>query len=78
MSFMNEGVIGIEQAVSVVLGSNIGTCVTTVMAAVSGGYAARQTAGAHVVFNILGVLLVFPSCLHQQVLRSACLMIPRR
>lgn len=60
MSFMNKGVIGIEQAVSVVLGSNIGTCVTAVMAAVSGGYAARQTAGAHVVFNILGVLLVFP------------------
>ncbi|MCY8836923.1 Na/Pi symporter [Bacillus atrophaeus] len=60
MSFMNEGVIGLEQAMSVVLGSNIGTCITAVMAAVSGGYAAKQTAYAHVLFNVLGVMIVFP------------------
>lgn len=60
MSFMNEGVIGLTQAMSVVLGSNIGTCITAVMAAVSGGYAAKQTACAHVLFNIIGVAIVFP------------------
>lgn len=60
MSFMNEGIIGLTQAMSVVLGSNIGTCITAVMAAVSGGYAAKQTAYAHVVFNVLGVALVLP------------------
>ncbi|WP_369888230.1 Na/Pi symporter [Bacillus halotolerans] len=60
MSFMNEGVIGLAQAMSVVLGSNIGTCITAVMAAVSGGYAAKQTACAHVLFNIIGVAIVFP------------------
>lgn len=60
MSFMNEGIIGLTQAMSVVLGSNIGTCITAVMAAVFGGYAAKQTAYAHVVFNVLGVALVLP------------------
>lgn len=60
MSFMNEGVIGLTQAMSVVLGSNIGTCITAVMAAVSGGYAAKQTACAHVLFNVIGVAIVFP------------------
>lgn len=57
---MNEGVIGLTQAMSVVLGSNIGTCITAVMAAVSGGYAAKQTACAHVLFNVIGVAIVFP------------------
>ncbi|WP_144532436.1 Na/Pi symporter [Bacillus pumilus] len=60
MGFMNEGTVGLQEGISFVLGSNIGTCITAVMAAISGGYAARQTAYAHVLFNVLGVLLCLP------------------
>ncbi|MGE6629251.1 Na/Pi symporter [Bacillus sp. NPDC077027] len=60
MGFMNEGTVALREGISFVLGSNIGTCITAVMAAISGGYAARQTAYAHVVFNIIGVMLCLP------------------
>ncbi|ATH92450.1 Na/Pi symporter [Bacillus glycinifermentans] len=61
MSFMDQGVIGLTEAMSVVLGSNIGTCITAVMASVKGGTAARQTAYAHVVFNLIGAAAVYPA-----------------
>ncbi|BBP90826.1 hypothetical protein BsIDN1_44440 [Bacillus safensis] len=54
MGFMNEGTVALQEGISFVLGSNIGTCITAVMAAISGGYAARQTAYAHVVFMCSG------------------------
>ncbi|WP_353855190.1 Na/Pi symporter [Bacillus sp. Bos-x628] len=60
MGFMNEGTVALQEGISFVLGSNIGTCITAVMASISGGYAARQTAYAHVVFNVIGVLLCLP------------------
>ncbi|SCA86822.1 Na/Pi cotransporter II-related [Bacillus glycinifermentans] len=61
MSFMDQGVIGLTEAMSVVLGSNIGTCITAVMASVKGGTAARQTAYAHVVFNLIGAAAAYPA-----------------
>ncbi|OLP65533.1 hypothetical protein BACPU_16210 [Bacillus pumilus] len=60
MGFMNEGTVALQEGISFVLGSNVGTCITAVMAAISGGFAARQTAYAHVVFNVLGVVLCLP------------------
>ncbi|MDM5298796.1 Na/Pi symporter [Bacillus pumilus] len=60
MGFMNEGTVALQEGISFVLGSNVGTCITAVMAAISGGFAARQTAFAHVVFNVLGVVLCLP------------------
>ncbi|MCY9216951.1 Na/Pi symporter, partial [Bacillus haynesii] len=60
MSFMDQGVVGLTGAMSVVLGSNIGTCITAVMASFKGGAAARQTAYAHVLFNVIGVAAVYP------------------
>jgi len=59
MSFMDQGVVGLTEAMSVVLGSN-GTCITAVMASFKGGAAARQTAYAHVLFNVIGVAAVYP------------------
>ncbi|WP_321826908.1 Na/Pi symporter [Bacillus paralicheniformis] len=60
MSFMDQGVVGLTEAMSVVLGSNIGTCITAVMASFKCGAAARQTAYAHVLFNVIGVAAVYP------------------
>ncbi|ALC81673.1 MULTISPECIES: Na/Pi symporter [Bacillus] len=60
MGLMNGGVFQLINAFAVVLGSNVGTCITAVMASARGGQAARQTSLTHVLFNVAGVLLAFP------------------
>ena len=61
------GLIGLDSAVYVVLGQNIGTCITAILAAIGTNANSRRTAGIHLMFNILGtmiylaVLAVFPS-----------------
>lgn len=51
------GTIPMVGAVAIVLGSNIGTTITAVLAAIGGSVAAKRTATAHVIFNVLGSLL---------------------
>jgi phosphate:Na+ symporter len=61
------GLIGLDSAVYVVLGQNIGTCITAILAAIGTSANSKRTAGIHLMFNIfgtviyLGVLAVFPS-----------------
>jgi phosphate:Na+ symporter len=50
-----EGLITLESGVALVMGANVGTCVTAVLSAVGRPRAAVQAAGVHVVFNVLGV-----------------------
>lgn len=59
MSFMNEGIIGLIQVMSVVFGLNIGICIIVVMVVVFGGYVVKQIVYVYVVFNVLGVVFVF-------------------
>ena len=47
-------------AAGMVLGSNIGTCVTALLAASGRGREARRLAIFHLMFNILGVAWLFP------------------
>src|SRR5207249_5570200 len=47
-------------AVAVVLGANIGTCVTALTASIGAGAEAKRVAVAHIAFKLLGVALVFP------------------
>lgn len=57
-----QGWIPYELAAAMILGENIGTTITANLAALMGNYKARQTARAHLLFNIFGViwmLLVF-------------------
>ena len=51
------GMIPMVGAVAIVLGSNIGTTVTAILAAIGGSTAAKRTATVHVIFNVLGSLL---------------------
>ena len=51
------GAIPLIGAVAIVFGSNIGTTVTAIFASIGGSVAAKRTAAAHVLFNILGSLL---------------------
>jgi phosphate:Na+ symporter len=51
-----KGWIPFEAAAAMVLGENIGTTITANIAAMVGNFRAKQTAIAHLVFNVLGVL----------------------
>lgn len=52
-----QGLIGIRGAVFVIYGQNIGTCITSVLAALGAGKNAKRTALCHVLFNVLGTIL---------------------
>ena len=49
-----DGLISLETAIAIVLGANIGTCVTALLAAIGKGSEAFRTAMVHVVVNVLG------------------------
>ncbi|AMA72338.1 MULTISPECIES: Na/Pi cotransporter family protein [Aneurinibacillus] len=60
MGFMNENILSLGMGIAIILGSNIGTCITAVLAAIGGNAAAKQVAWVHVFLNIAGVLLFLP------------------
>ena len=50
----NSGIIPFSSAVFVLFGSNIGTCITAVLAAIGTSRNARRTTIIHLMFNIIG------------------------
>lgn len=60
----SKGWISFDMAAALVLGSNIGTCITPLIAAVSGNIWAKRAAMGHLMFNVLGsvwvLLLYYP------------------
>ncbi|NLM75493.1 MAG: Na/Pi cotransporter family protein [Clostridiaceae bacterium] len=54
------GLIDLKSAVFVVLGQNIGTCVTAILSAIGANTAAKRAAGIHLVFNIIGSIVYIP------------------
>ncbi len=62
----SQGWISFSLGCAIILGGNIGTTITPVLASLSGNLAAKRTAMGHVLFNVLGsivVLLIFmPFC----------------
>jgi phosphate:Na+ symporter len=53
----SQGLLTLETGIALVLGSNIGTCVTAFISAVGKPREAMQAATAHILFNTLGVIL---------------------
>ena len=51
-----QGWIPFELAAAMVLGENVGTTITANLAALVANYKAKQTARAHLIFNLIGVL----------------------
>jgi phosphate:Na+ symporter len=54
-----QGLITLPAGIAVVLGANIGTCVTALFAAIGRPREAVRAAAVHVIFNIAGVILWF-------------------
>lgn len=55
--FASQGLISLESGIGLILGANIGTCVTAFASALGRPREALQAAWAHVIFNVAGVLL---------------------
>lgn len=51
-----KGWISFDLACAVVLGSNIGTTITPILASMSGNVAAKRTAMGHLLFNLFGIV----------------------
>ena len=68
------GAIPLIGAVAIVFGDNIGTTVTAIFASIGGSVAAKRTALAHVLFNIIGslvfMLLIIPYAAFIQLLED--------
>ncbi len=58
MILCSSGVLPIYQGIALVLGENIGTTVTSNLAALSANTQARRAAFAHMFFNVFGVLWI--------------------
>jgi phosphate:Na+ symporter len=58
IALASQGLIGYVGAVSLVLGDNIGTTITAILASIGTSYNAKRAAVAHSLFNLLGVIWV--------------------
>ncbi len=59
----NSGVIGLDSAVYVLFGQNIGTCITAVLAAIGTSRNAKRTTIIHLMFNLIGTTVFTTFCL---------------
>jgi phosphate:Na+ symporter len=58
IALASQGVIGFETAAALVLGENIGTTITAMLASIGTGTNAKRAAYFHVIFNLLGTFVV--------------------
>nr|WP_090776006.1 Na/Pi cotransporter family protein [Shouchella lonarensis] len=53
-----QGAIGLQAALPVLIGDNIGTTITAILVSIGATVAARRAALTHVMFNVLGAILI--------------------
>ena len=59
----SSGLIGLSNAVFVLFGQNIGTCITAVLASIGTSRGAKRTTIIHLMFNIIGTIVFTTVCL---------------
>lgn len=55
--FYQQDLISLNAAIPVLLGDNIGTTITAILASLAGSIAAKRAALVHVIFNLIGVII---------------------
>ncbi|NLT95025.1 MAG: Na/Pi cotransporter family protein [Clostridia bacterium] len=55
-----NGHLDLITSTAIILGSNVGTCFTAVLASIGASVNGKRVAAAHVVLNVLGVILLYP------------------
>lgn len=59
MVLFNNGIIGFRGAVALILGDNIGTCITAQVGSIGTSINARRTAWAHTLYNLAGSAIAY-------------------
>ncbi len=57
IAMASQGLLGLDAALPIILGDNIGTTITAVLASIGTNRHAKQAATAHVLFNLFGVII---------------------
>lgn len=57
---VQQGVLGVDGAVAILLGANIGTCFTALIAVIPMAAAARRAALSYLLFSVTGALVFLP------------------
>jgi len=57
---LGGGIITLETAFPIILGANIGTTITALLAALTGTQAGLTIALVHLLFNISGIVMIYP------------------
>lgn len=60
MGFLTADMLSIEAGIAIMLGSNIGTCITSYLASIGADKEAKLCAYAHIWLNIGGAVLFYP------------------
>ena len=58
LALASVGLLDLRGAIPLILGDNIGTCITAILASIGTTISAKRTAIAHLVFNVLGTVIV--------------------
>ncbi|MBO4798284.1 MAG: Na/Pi cotransporter family protein [Candidatus Methanomethylophilaceae archaeon] len=57
IAMLATGLIDLEQGIYLTMGSNIGSCIVSILAGLSSGTNAKRTALMHLTFNVVGVII---------------------
>lgn len=60
IALSHQGIISLPAAIAIIFGSNIGTCITGIIACIGSSTGAKQVAVSHVMLNVIGVALFLP------------------
>ncbi|MCK4272093.1 Na/Pi cotransporter family protein, partial [bacterium] len=60
LSLSFQGLMNLESAIPLVLGANVGTCATALLASLGSNVAGKRVAWGHTLFKIVGVILFYP------------------
>lgn len=55
----NQGLLGLDMCMFIILGCNIGACTSALLASLNGKKDAKRAAAIHLIFNVIGTVIVF-------------------
>jgi len=58
MAMLERSIVGLDAAVALTVGADVGTCITAIIASFKTSLAARKTAVAHFMFNLISAVLL--------------------
>ncbi len=60
MAMAVQGIVSLPAGIAIILGADMGTCITSMIASVGTNLNARRAALAHLIFNVIGALCMLP------------------